>query len=379
MSHSSELHYLDRIAQPWRESLESVTGPLNPFDAHTHMGNNDPDGFSQTVEQLLSSLSAAGARATSFASAEPDGYPSANDKVISECLATGGLLIPYVLVDPGAEPLNEARRCLAKGARGIKLHPRAENFDLSHPSIDGIFSLAHEEKLPVMIHAGRGIPSLGQDSVDLALKYPGAKVILAHAAVSDLSWLCEVIGDINNLFIDTSWWNPADFGALFSLVPPAHILWASDSPYGRPLPALAYTLRCAVQAGLGPEAVASIAGGQLERLLDGEEAMDAGPAPGNDIFVDPLLNRVESNLLAAFARLMAEGDPEESISLARLACNPNAARYGDVHARILELLTRLDSEDLEPVEGVPFPPMVNLLIGALLISATPDVPVPDAT
>ena len=37
-----------------------------------------------------------------------------------------------------------------------------------------------------------------------------------------------------NIFIDTAWWNPADHIALFSLVAPSQIVWASDSPYGLP-------------------------------------------------------------------------------------------------------------------------------------------------
>ena len=38
-----------------------------------------------------------------------------------------------------------------------------------------------------------------------------------------------------NVFIDTAWWNPADHIALFSLVAPSQIVWASDSPYGLPV------------------------------------------------------------------------------------------------------------------------------------------------
>lgn len=378
MAETDEMHYLDRIALPWRSALESVTGPLDPFDAHTHLGENDPDEFSQTAEQLLQGLGAAGARATTFASAEPDGYGPANDRIIADAIASDGVLVPYARLDPAAEPLAEAERCLAAGARGIKLHPRAENFELSHPAVDGIFALAHEQKLPVLIHAGRGIPSLGQDAVDLARKYPGARVILAHAAVSDLSWLCDEIGGIDNLFIDTSWWNPADLMAVYSLVPPSHILWASDSPYGRPLGSFAFLLRPAVQAGLGPEAMRSIAGGQLERILAGDDPADLGPAPARPTSVDPLLDRVESHLVSAMGRAFARTDPAESVSLARLACNPGAKNYGEVHARILDMLVEVESGEFEPVKGVPFPPELGILIWILQLARTPDVPVPEA-
>ena len=42
---------------PWFELLQndSVRG-LEPLDAHTHIGSNDPDGYSCTREQLVDAL-----------------------------------------------------------------------------------------------------------------------------------------------------------------------------------------------------------------------------------------------------------------------------------------------------------------------------------
>ena len=42
--------------RPWSEVvLEQVPG-LELFDAHTHLGQNDPDGMTQTPDELLSAL-----------------------------------------------------------------------------------------------------------------------------------------------------------------------------------------------------------------------------------------------------------------------------------------------------------------------------------
>ena len=100
-------------------------------------------------------------------------------------------------------------------------------------------------------------------------KENGARFILAHAAVSDLAWLWRLMPENPNLFIDSSWWNPADFVALFSLVPPGQILWASDNPYGQPLFAAAFQLRYALLVGLSGDQIRTIAGGQIERILAG--------------------------------------------------------------------------------------------------------------
>ena len=44
-----------------------------------------------------------------------------------------------------------------------------------------------------------------------------------------------MLPDHPNVCIDTAWWAPADLIAMFTLCPPANIVWASDSPYGLPL------------------------------------------------------------------------------------------------------------------------------------------------
>ena len=103
--------------------------------------------------------------------------------------------------------------------RGIKLHPRAEAFTLDLPAVRDLVAIAHERRLPVLIHAGRGIPALGRHSLELAGEFCDARLILAHAAVSDLAWLWREMPSHPNLLIDTSWWNPADLIALFRLVP----------------------------------------------------------------------------------------------------------------------------------------------------------------
>ena len=135
-------------------------------------------------------------------------------------------------LDPNADAVAEAERCLARGARGIKLHPRAERFTLDHPEVERLFALAAERRLPILVHAGRGIPALGRHAYELTGRYPDARLILAHAGVSDLAWLWRHADERPNLLYDTSWWTVADFLALFSLVPPGRILIASDAPYG---------------------------------------------------------------------------------------------------------------------------------------------------
>ena len=66
--------------------------------------------------------------------------------------------MPFCRLDPNADPVAEAERCLARGARGIKLHPRAEQFTLDHPEVERLFALADERRLPILVHAGSRHP-----------------------------------------------------------------------------------------------------------------------------------------------------------------------------------------------------------------------------
>src|SRR6266511_13059 len=131
--------FSDALILPWLERLREDLPGLSPFDAHTHIGVSDPDGFRCTPEQLTESLELAGARAVVFPMHEPEGYPPANDRVIAEAAASGGRLVAFCRLDPAAGPLAEAERALAAGARGIKLHPRAEGFALDDPALGEVF------------------------------------------------------------------------------------------------------------------------------------------------------------------------------------------------------------------------------------------------
>jgi hypothetical protein len=239
-------------------------------------------------------------------------------------------------------------------------------------------ALAHERRLPMLIHAGRGIPALGQDTAWLAGEFPDARLILAHAAISDLAWLWRVLPDHPNLFIDTAWWNPADLVALFSLAPPGNVLFASDSPYGRPLPAAIAHARCALQAGLDPAALRSIAAGQLERVLAGAEPADVGPPPRIVRPLDPLIERAVSHLTQALGRVFGRSDPEEAVGLARLACAVGEeGPHADLFGAVLEQLDLYEQHLAPPSDRRPFPVTIRFLVMALTVARTPDVPLPD--
>ena len=346
------------------------------FDAHTHVGQNDPDGMHQTPEELIAGLRAANARgAFVFPMHEPTGYPPANDMVMAAAAETDGLLVPFCRVNPHEDAVAEAERCLERGARGIKLHPRAEQFTLDHPNVAKLAALAHERSLPILIHAGRGIPAVGVHTVQLAGEYPNARLILAHAGITDLSWIWRVAPDHPNLLFDTAWWMPADLQALFSLVPPGQIVFASDAPYGNTSMAAAFQLRSALQVGLSTEQIRSICSEQSLRLVNGEPLLPAGEAVGEHEHASHvLLDRIAEFLLIGVIATMRGADAGEMIALARLGCNvPESVDDAPVFEAIRGLI---DGYDAYAAQNPDDRRRLTFLILAATVARTPDVPVP---
>ncbi len=365
----------------WFERLREEVPGLEPIDAHTHIGSNDPDGYRCGPDELIASLEHIDGRAIVFPMHEPDGYSAANDMVVDAAASSGGRLHAFLRLDPAADALAEAERALDRGACGIKLHPRAERFTLDHPGLRDVFALADERRLPVLCHAGRGIPALGRHAIEACERHPGMRLILAHAGISDLAWIWRLAPDHPNLLFDTAWWSPSDLQALFALVAPGQILMASDAPYGTPAWGATMTLRHALQIGLDADQVRGVLGGQAARLIAGEDLLDLGPAPGPDrIPRDPLLDRVHSCLLAALGQMFNGIEPTESLALATLACevgdeDPRA----EVCRSILGLIEERRGYTPPPGgDGRPerFAPGLHYIVVAAGLARTPDVAMP---
>lgn len=363
------LPYDDIVSDLRAAELAWLGDGVDWFDAHTHIGHHDPDGFEADPEELIEALDLAGQRrALLFAMHEPDGYREPNDWVLRSCAESGGRLVPLGRIDPNApDALEEAQRVLEAGARGFKLHPRSDAFTLPHPVVEQVVALAGAHRLPVLFHAGRGIPDLGSSVVEMAREHPGARLILAHAGISDLGSIAPHAHELSNILFDTSWWHIADMLTLFTTIPPGQILYASDMPYGGPRFPSFLMLRCARTVGLTPAQAASIAGGQTTRVVSGDDLLDLGPAVGDGRLGRRILayERVIGYVTAAVQMTFRGGDPTEALSLARLGCQaPEDHQHRVVLAevdRFLELAQQRLAEGVDPI-GLVYPAMIGMVL-----------------
>jgi predicted TIM-barrel fold metal-dependent hydrolase len=369
--------FADELLRPWYDALAGHLPPGGVFDCHTHLGEHDPSGFAATTEELDEGLSAIGARAAVFPLKEPEGYGDANLRVAQIAARSSGRLVSLARLDPEDAPLHRAQEALDAGAVGFKLHPDGDELDLTDPRLDDVYALAAERRRPIVVHAGPEVSGVGRRTLSLLDRHDGLRIILAHCALGDLAWLWREVEDHPGLFFHTAWWGPVHVLALFSLVPPGRILLGSDVPFSSPQSGVLTTVRCALQAGLSREQLALVLGGQFERLVRGEEAADAGPPPGVDATVGPVLERVHVSLLASVESMRQGEDAASTLEVARHACG---VAPGDedapVLASVLRLLELYDQHADRLPRQSPYSPGWDLVNAGAVVARTPRAPLP---
>jgi predicted TIM-barrel fold metal-dependent hydrolase len=314
------------------------------FDAHLHLGH-DIDGTSGQYEELERIMDRYGiSRAFMFCMDEPDREPAfraPNDRTLEFARRSEDRLIPFVRLDlTGEGPIDEATRCLDLGARGIKLHPRAQRFTLNDERLAPVFQLAAERRVPILIHGGRGLPPIAEHLRRLVETYPEAQLIIAHAGIADMAALAGCFAGKRGVFFDTSVWSPVDLLDFFHHVPPEQILYASDYPYGRQPQSLTIALRTAITAGLDERQLRDMLAGNANRIANGEEPLEPSTPSGTDEFTQSMaLARVHQYLSMATPLLWTrQQDTIGVIGLALNACYERNGYPGELE-QIKELLT----------------------------------------
>jgi len=339
------LQRAQELMAQWDDELRrELPDGADIFDAHMHLGT-DIDGMVGVYDDLERGMAKYGiSRCFVFCLDEPDRHPgfrAGNDRTLAYAERSGGKLVPFVRLDLAEDPIGEARRCLDRGARGIKLHPRAQKFLLNDERLAPVFELAGERKVPVLIHGGRGLPPIADDLARSVDRYPDAQLIVAHAGIADLAALAARLGGKAGVFFDTSVWSPVDLLSLYRLVGPEQILYASDYPYGQQPASLLSTVRTARLAELDDDEVRDLLAGNASRIANGEPPREPSAPKGVDVFRQPIaMARIHQYLAMATPLLWTrQQDNIGVLGLALNACNDRSNGHRDELEQIRELLT----------------------------------------
>jgi predicted TIM-barrel fold metal-dependent hydrolase len=338
------LQRADELMGAWTAELRrELPEEAEIFDAHVHLGQ-DIDGFKGDYGELERIQERFGiSRAFMFCLDEPDRHPAfraANDRTLEFAERSAGRLIPFVRLDLGERPIEEATRCLDRGARGIKLHPRAQRFLLNDERLAPVFELAAERRVPILIHGGRGLPPIAADLSRLVDRYPEAQLIIAHGGIADLAALAGHFAARAGVFFDTSVWSPVDLLDAYHQVSPEQMLYASDYPYGQQPSSLLIALRTAKVAGFDDEQLRNMLAGSANRIADGAPPLEPSPPTGRATFEQPMAFARVHQYLSMATPLLWTRQPD-TIGVIGLALNACDERNGYVEEldRIKELLT----------------------------------------
>ena len=325
------------------EVRQAIPAGADLFDAHVHVGR-DIDGFVAPYEELMAFLARNGVRrAFAFCMDEPDREPAfraPNDRTLEAAERSEGVLIPFVRLDLAEGPIEEATRSLDRGARGIKLHPRAQGFLLNDERLAPVFALAAERGVPILIHGGRGLPPIADHLTRLVDAYPEAQLIIAHAGIADLAGLSEAFGGRPGVYFDTSVWSPIDLLDMFHRVSPEQVLYASDYPYGQQPGSLLISVRTARLAGLDDDQLLDMLGRSAARIANGDPAPRLTPPNGRGTLAQPLtFARIHHYLTMATPLLWTQ--QMDTIGVLGLALNACRERDGfaEERERIADLIS----------------------------------------
>jgi len=339
----------ERLLAEWSDELRAELPPdTRLFDAHTHLGD-DIDGMRGRPDELIGVMDDFDiGRAFVFCLDEPDREPAfraPNDRTLTYARESGGRLIPFVRLDLNESPVDEARRCIDAGARGIKLHPRAQKISLEDARLGPVFQLAAERKVPILIHGGRGMPPIAAHLETLVHSCENVQLIVAHAGIADMANLTSRFAGYPGVFFDTSTWSPVDLLDFYRRMPPEQVVYASDYPYGRQPSSLLMAVRTAKLAGFTEDELRGMLYGNAARIADGEAPLEPSTPKGGEQFSQPtVLARIHGYLsMAAPLFWLRQPDSIGILGLALNTCEGPTNGYKEQTEQIRELIAAAEA------------------------------------
>ncbi len=210
-------------------------------DAHVHIGT-DKDGASQTMDRQIKAMRECGIdKSVVFPFNENVDLVEASIALLKYKSSS---IIPFLRFDPKrVNPESVEELLSGQDFAGVKLHPRAQNFDPVDRRYYPIYKKIEDSGKPLLLHSRKMLPFMNRPGrtnpafsdpdrmVRLAREFPNLNIILAHFANMSKKAL-SAVGKHENLFIETS-----IFGTVFTVkifcekIGAEKIIYGSDSPY----------------------------------------------------------------------------------------------------------------------------------------------------
>lgn len=239
--------------------------PTRPkiVDAHAHLGGCRVFGLQTSEDELLQRMEESGIDATIV---QP--YPGAenpartHDRIANLAAKYPGRFFGLASLSPHQDRKvyrQEVERCVRDlKFVAVKIHTIGHAVNPLSEDGDCVFQTANELGIPVMVHTGPGVPfALPSLCIPAARKYPGLKIVLAHAGFAVFSAEAQVAAsECKNLYLETSWSVGEDIRWMISTLGPERVMMGADLPSNVPVEVAKYKA-----LNLEPQVVAQVMGG----------------------------------------------------------------------------------------------------------------------
>jgi len=199
------------------------------IDCHTHINNYHDEqqaSIGECIEKLQLEMRRnridAAMVLTSYK--VTPGRPSTDDAVAATKELNNIFIVAGIsYLSYQEQELARLRPYLQEGSvRGLKLYPGYEPFYPYNPKIKGVFALAEEFDVPVMIHSGDTYDPMGRVRYshplhvdEVAVEYPNVKIVICHIGNPWIRDCMEVVYKNKNVYTDISGLVLGDFNDRF--------------------------------------------------------------------------------------------------------------------------------------------------------------------
>jgi hypothetical protein len=225
-----------------------VIDDLLVIDDHCHLGEL-PDGHAGIrrflPDDLISRMDRNGVDKTMVCHLilplrERQDFARGNDLIVDAVRKHPDRLAGLCVINPQHGPYaqQEARRYLASGMRGIKLHPILHGFySISGELVNPIMEIAEEAHVPMVTHSDfHAACCTPYEVARLAARFPRVTVVMLHMGIdpAGLAQIPDIVAPVANLVVDTSLTPDLPYGVYVNSVRKLgadRVLFGSDGPF----------------------------------------------------------------------------------------------------------------------------------------------------
>lgn len=211
-----------------------------------------------TIEDVLANMEDSGIDNTIMANFAPPRILDANNRWNLEMAELHSSLTALVSFHPEMEGCvpRLLEEYVEMGARGIKLHPMAQNFSPAHEGMHELYESCAELGFPIVFHCGRVSNARVNDFADLdsilpvVEEYDRIPFVLTHMADGNVDNVLRLAKDHPHVYFDTSivitgfppiqqvnepsWLNDGEVADILREIGAERVVFGSDYPWGSP-------------------------------------------------------------------------------------------------------------------------------------------------